>query len=161
MLFYRYIAERHCEPEALVCAEFASNSSIGQRDKYLPSCSFKMAPVTTASEATESISPNQTYVFSICGLYQSNSDLCPSLYVTNLSDKLQKHDLRRALYMLFSTYGPVIDVIALKTMKMRGQAHIVFRDVQTSTQAMRALQAFNFFGKEMVGQLHKTRTMSE
>ena len=34
---------------------------------------------------------------------------------------------------------------------MRGQAHVAFRDVQASTQAMRALQAFDFFGKEMVG----------
>ena len=33
---------------------------------------------------------------------------------------------------------------------MRGQAHIVFRDVQASTQAMRALQGFDLFGKEMV-----------
>jgi hypothetical protein len=37
----------------------------------------------------------------------------------------------------------------MKTKKMRGQAHIVFRDVQTSTQAMRALQGFDFFGKEL------------
>ena len=73
-----------------------------------------------------------------------------SLYLTNLPDKLQKPDLRMSLYTLFSTYGPVLDVVALKTKKMRGQAHIVFRDVQTSTQAMRALQGFDFFGKEMV-----------
>jgi RNA recognition motif-containing protein len=53
--------------------------------------------------------------------------------------------------MLFSTYGPVLDVVALKTMKMRGQAHIVYRDVQTATQAMRALHGFEFFGMEMVG----------
>ena len=33
---------------------------------------------------------------------------------------------------------------------MRGQAHVVYRDIQTSTQAMRALQGFDFFGKEMV-----------
>ena len=33
---------------------------------------------------------------------------------------------------------------------MRGQAHVAFRDVQASTQAMRALQGFDFFGKEMV-----------
>jgi len=33
---------------------------------------------------------------------------------------------------------------------MRGQAHIAYRDVQASTQAMRALQGFDFFGKEMV-----------
>lgn len=73
-----------------------------------------------------------------------------SLYVTNINDKINKNDLRRALYALFSTYGPVLDVVALKTMNMRGQAHVVFRDVQTSTQAMRALQGFNLFDKEIV-----------
>jgi U2 small nuclear ribonucleoprotein B'' len=35
-------------------------------------------------------------------------------------------------------------------MKMRGQAHVTFRDIQTATQAMRALQGFEFFGREMV-----------
>ncbi|MCJ1247468.1 U2 snRNP complex subunit msl1 [Trapelia coarctata] len=73
-----------------------------------------------------------------------------SLYLTNLPEKLQKPDLRLSLYTLFSTYGPVLDVVAMKTAKMRGQAHIVFRDVQASTQAMRALQGIDFFGKEMV-----------
>jgi U2 small nuclear ribonucleoprotein B'' len=52
--------------------------------------------------------------------------------------------------MLFSTYGPVLDVVALKTMKMRGQAHIVYRDIQTATQAMRALHGFEFFGMPLV-----------
>lgn len=75
----------------------------------------------------------------------------PSLYVKNLNDKLQKTDLKRNLYMLFATYGVVLDVIALKTPRMRGQAHIVFRDADSSTQAMRALQGFEFFGKPMVG----------
>jgi RNA recognition motif-containing protein len=70
--------------------------------------------------------------------------------VRNLPDKLQKEDLKRNLYMLFATYGVILDVVALKTMKMRGQAHVVFRDVDSSTQAMRALQGFTFFGKDMV-----------
>ncbi len=72
------------------------------------------------------------------------------LYCTNLPEKLQKPDLKISLYTLFSTYGPVLDVVAVKTPKMRGQAHVVFRDIQASTQAMRALQDFDFFGKEMV-----------
>jgi U2 small nuclear ribonucleoprotein B'' len=55
-----------------------------------------------------------------------------------------------ALYMLFSTYGPVLDVVVMRTSKMRGQAHVVFRDAQASTQAMRALQGFDFFGKDLV-----------
>ena len=74
-----------------------------------------------------------------------------SLYVTNLpSSKIQKADLRTALYLLFSTYGPVLDVVALKTMKMRGQAHITFRDVQSATQAMRSLEGQSFLGRDLV-----------
>lgn len=74
----------------------------------------------------------------------------PRLYCSNLPDKLRKHDLRLSLYTLFATYGTILDVVAMKTSKMRGQAHVVFKDVQSSTQAMRALQGFDFFGKEMV-----------
>ncbi|KAI5466325.1 hypothetical protein BGZ63DRAFT_129095 [Mariannaea sp. PMI_226] len=82
-----------------------------------------------------------------------------TLYVTNLpSAKIQKADLRAALYMLFSTYGPVLDVNALKTMQMRGQAHIVFRDVQTATQAMRALDGQTFLGRELKIQYAKSKS---
>ena len=52
--------------------------------------------------------------------------------------------------MLCATYGVILDIVALKTMKMRGQAHVVLRDVDSSTQAMRALQGFAFFGRDMV-----------
>lgn len=76
-----------------------------------------------------------------------------TLYVKNLNDKINRDDLKRALYMLFSTYGPVLDVVTSrlsgKGKAMRGQAHICFRDIQTSTQAMRALQGFEMFEKEM------------
>jgi len=46
--------------------------------------------------------------------------------------------------------GPVLDVVCSKTGGMRGQAHVVFRDVVTATTAMRALQNFMFLDKEMV-----------
>ena len=83
-------------------------------------------------------------------LYIHTHSRLSSLYVRNLPDKLQKDDLKRSLYMLFATYGVILDIVALKTMKMRGQAHVVFRDIDSSTQAMRALQGFTFFGKDMV-----------
>ncbi|KAF2854613.1 U2 small nuclear ribonucleoprotein B [Plenodomus tracheiphilus IPT5] len=81
-----------------------------------------------------------------------------TLYVRNLPDKLAKEDLKRNLYMLFATYGVILDVVALKTMKMRGQAHVVFRDIDSSTQAMRALQGFTFFGKDMQIAYAKTKS---
>jgi U2 small nuclear ribonucleoprotein B'' len=55
--------------------------------------------------------------------------------------------------MLFSPYGAVLDVVALKTSKMRGQAHIVFKDISTASIAMRALEGSTFFGREMVSHL--------
>ncbi|KAH9860505.1 hypothetical protein J1614_011836 [Plenodomus biglobosus] len=82
-----------------------------------------------------------------------------TLYVRNLPDKLHKEDLKRNLYMLFATYGVILDIVALKTMKMRGQAHVVFRDIDSSTQAMRALQGFTFFGKDM--QINYAKTKSD
>ncbi|KAI1130411.1 hypothetical protein F5Y10DRAFT_118432 [Nemania abortiva] len=82
-----------------------------------------------------------------------------TLYVTNLpSAKINKADLKTALYLLFSTHGPVLDVVALKTTKMRGQAHIVFRDTHAATQAMRSLDGFQFLGKELKIQYAKSKS---
>lgn len=76
-----------------------------------------------------------------------------SLYIKNLNEKIHKDDLKRALYMLFSTYGPVLDIVTTrkggKGQTMRGQAHVCYRDIQTATQAMRALQGFDLFEKDL------------
>lgn len=56
-------------------------------------------------------------------------------------------DLKTALYMLFSTYGQVISIIALKTPKMRGQAHVVFNSTTEAGAALKALQGFELFDK--------------
>lgn len=89
----------------------------------------------TASQAQNLGTPNQT------------------LYIKNLNEKINRDELKRALYMLFSTYGTVLDVVTTrvgtKGQSMRGQAHVVFRDIQTSTQAMRTLQGFEMFDKKM------------
>ena len=94
--------------------------------------------------------PHPTYVFPPPTIIKSPQLTLPSLYIRNLPDKLPKADLKRNLYMLFSPHGVILDVVALKTPKMRGQAHVVFRDIDSSTQAMRALEASTFFGKDIV-----------
>ncbi|KAM0684286.1 hypothetical protein MDAP_000054 [Mitosporidium daphniae] len=47
------------------------------------------------------------------------------------------------------SYGRVVDIVALKTMKMRGQAFIVFEDQVASALALKSLQGFSFFGKPL------------
>ena len=59
-------------------------------------------------------------------------------------------ELKRLLYWLCTQYGRVVDIVCLKTPKMRGQAHVVFQDVAQATAAMRALQGFDFYGKPLV-----------
>lgn len=72
-----------------------------------------------------------------------------TLYVNNLNGKIKKQQLRKSLYNLFITYGRILGVIAIKGVKMRGQAFIVFDDVQNSTAALRSLQGVVFYDKPM------------
>jgi U2 small nuclear ribonucleoprotein B'' len=87
------------------------------------------------------------------------ADIPPNhtVYVNNLNDGLKKQELRTQLYCLFSQYGVILDVVALKTSKMRGQAFVTFRDIGSATQSMRALQGFSFFGKPMRLQYAKAK----
>lgn len=60
-------------------------------------------------------------------------------------------ELKRSLYALFSQFGQVIDIVAMKTMKMRGQAFVIFKELAAATNALRQLQGFPFYNKPMVG----------
>lgn len=72
-----------------------------------------------------------------------------TIYFNNLNDKLSKEILRRELYVLCSQFGNVLDVVALKTPKMRGQAFVVFQDLRAASTALTKLQDFDFYGKRM------------
>jgi len=73
-----------------------------------------------------------------------------TLYINNLNDKINKEELRTQLYALFATHGKVIDVVATKSSKMRGQAFLVFADLAGATAAMRACAGMTFYDKPLV-----------
>lgn len=73
-----------------------------------------------------------------------------TLYLNNLNDQIQKDELRGQLFALFTTYGKVIDVVATKTQKMRGQAFLVFTDLAAATSALRATDGMLFYDKPLV-----------
>jgi U2 small nuclear ribonucleoprotein B'' len=73
-----------------------------------------------------------------------------TLYVNNLHDGLAKAELRAQLYAIFATYGQVLDVVALKGPRMKGQAFLVFAELAAATAAMRALEGMAFYDKPMV-----------
>eukprot|EP01064_Diplonema_japonicum_P012788 TRINITY_DN20143_c0_g1_i1.p1 TRINITY_DN20143_c0_g1~~TRINITY_DN20143_c0_g1_i1.p1 ORF type:complete len:274 (+),score=51.12 TRINITY_DN20143_c0_g1_i1:87-824(+) len=72
-----------------------------------------------------------------------------TLYIKNIPDKPKKEDVKRDLYHLFSQFGPLVDVVAMKTPRTRGQAFVVYRELVNATAAMRELQGFEFLGKNM------------
>lgn len=49
------------------------------------------------------------------------ADPHPTLYINNINEKIKKDALKKLLYMLFSQYGKVRQIIACKGLKMRGQ----------------------------------------
>ncbi|KAG2497766.1 hypothetical protein HYH03_004038 [Edaphochlamys debaryana] len=48
---------------------------------------------------------------------------------------------------MFSQFGRIIDVVAMKTYRLRGQAWVVFTDASAATNALRTMQGFPFFDK--------------
>lgn len=54
------------------------------------------------------------------------------------------------MYAIFSQFGKILDVVCLKTLRLRGQAWVVFSDTAASTNALRTMQGFPFFDKPMV-----------
>lgn len=53
----------------------------------------------------------------------SSQELSPSqtLYINNINEKIKKPVLKKMLYMVFAQYGKVIDIVACKGLKLRGQ----------------------------------------
>jgi U2 small nuclear ribonucleoprotein B'' len=74
----------------------------------------------------------------------------PTLYINNLNDKIAKEEIKSQLHAVFTTYGKVIDIVAQKGPKMRGQAFCVFSDLAGATSAMRACEGMVFYEKPMV-----------
>eukprot|EP01031_Cornospumella_fuschlensis_P024747 gene24747-29903_t len=79
-----------------------------------------------------------------------------TLYVNNINEKVKKNVLKKMLYMLFSQYGKVIQVVACKGIKLRGQAWVVFQDAPAALSAMKGKQNFNFYGKPLHIQFAKS-----
>lgn len=63
-----------------------------------------------------------------------------TIYINNLNEKVKKEELKKSLYAIFSQFGPILDIVALKTLKMRGQAFVAFKDINAASEALRSMQ---------------------
>lgn len=81
-----------------------------------------------------------------------------SIYVKNLNEKVKKEELKRSLYCLFSQFGRILDVVALRTPKLRGQAWICFSEITAASNAVRQMQNFPFYDKPIRIQYAKAKS---
>merc|ERR1712029_960347 len=85
------------------------------------------------------------------GIQDLKMDVRPNhtIYINNLNEKIKKDDLKKSLYAIFSQFGTILEIVALKTLKMRGQAFVVFKDVTAASTAVKSMQGFPFYDKPM------------
>ena len=57
--------------------------------------------------------------------------------------------MKKSLYAIFSQFGNILEIVALKTLKMRGQAFVVFKDITAASTAVKSMQGFPFYDKPM------------
>jgi RNA recognition motif-containing protein len=58
--------------------------------------------------------------------------------------------LKKSLHAVFSQFGKILEVLAFKTLKHKGQAWVIFEDVTSASNALRQMQGFPFYDKPMV-----------
>ncbi|KAH7411333.1 hypothetical protein BKA64DRAFT_663223 [Cadophora sp. MPI-SDFR-AT-0126] len=81
-----------------------------------------------------------------------------TVYVRNLEERIKPGELIEALKELFSEYGEIIDVVAKTNLKAKGQAFVVFDNVESAQKCIEDVQGFDLFGKPMQLAFAKTRS---
>ncbi|KAF5332577.1 hypothetical protein D9611_005409 [Ephemerocybe angulata] len=74
---------------------------------------------------------------------------CETLYIQNLNEKIKPDVMKASLRGLFKTYGEVLDVVAHKNLRMRGQAFVSFENADVAKKAMKEVQRFPLYSKPM------------
>merc|ERR1712157_479648 len=79
-----------------------------------------------------------------------------TIYVNNLTEKIKIPALITELRAIFNQFGVIVEIQAKKNLRMRGQAFIVFDDVESAKKAVSSMQGFPFHSKKMRIQYAKT-----
>ncbi|KAJ4323166.1 hypothetical protein N0V84_004429 [Fusarium piperis] len=81
-----------------------------------------------------------------------------TVYVQNLEERVKLETLTEALRTIFSEFGNVVDVVAKKNLKAKGQAFIVFDDPESAQSAIEEVDGFELFNKPMKVALARSRS---
>ncbi|QIW98955.1 hypothetical protein AMS68_004473 [Peltaster fructicola] len=81
-----------------------------------------------------------------------------TVYVRNINERVKIPVLLEALRGLFSEYGEIQDIIAKKSLKRKGQAFIVYDEIESAQNAIDELNGFEIYGKQLSVDFAKTRS---
>ncbi|CAH2057631.1 unnamed protein product [Thlaspi arvense] len=66
--------------------------------------------------------------------------------------------LKKSLNAVFSQFGKILEVLAFKTLKHKGQAWVVFENAESASTAIAKMNGFPFYDKPMKIQFAKTKS---
>lgn len=72
-----------------------------------------------------------------------------TIYVNNISEKIKIESLKNELKAIFNQFGKIVEIQAKKNLRMRGQAFIVFEEIDSAKKAVTSMQGFPFHDKKM------------
>lgn len=81
---------------------------------------------------------------------RSNLTVCLGSHFQVVQVLIDLTVMKASLRGLFKTYGEVLDVVAHKNLRMRGQAFVSFENAEIAKKAMREVQRFPLYSKPMV-----------
>lgn len=83
-----------------------------------------------------------------------------TIYINNINEKIKIAELKTSLSAVFWQFGQILDIVAHKNLRMRGQAFVAFKDVSSASNALKSMQGFPFHGKPMRIQYAKSDSYS-
>ncbi|KAJ0258100.1 U1 small nuclear ribonucleoprotein A [Hirschfeldia incana] len=81
-----------------------------------------------------------------------------TIYINNLNEKVKLDELKKSLNAVMSQYGKIVEVLAFKTLKHKGQAWVVFDNPESASNAVSNMNGFPFYDKPMRIQFAKTKS---
>ncbi|KAK4690735.1 hypothetical protein P7C70_g9502, partial [Phenoliferia sp. Uapishka_3] len=85
-------------------------------------------------------------------------DCSEVIYINNLNEKIKIDVMKQSLRTLFKQYSKVLDVVAHRSIRMRGQAFVTLDSREAAAKAVKEVNAFPLYGKPMQLAFAKTKS---
>merc|ERR1712166_1619257 len=72
-----------------------------------------------------------------------------TIYVNNLNEKIKGDALKTALRAIFKQFGTIVEIVAMDSVRRRGQAFVVFDTIDSAREARERMQGFPIYNKPL------------